>query len=59
MPLRRQFVSGLDETPTLSIVNESAQWLDSVDEAEFEFAVDSGEPDIHDSGSAKTGKERR
>jgi len=35
LPLRRQFVNGLEERQLMEIVNESNEWLDSVDDAMF------------------------
>ena len=55
LPLRREFVSGLDETSTLSIVNDSAEWIDTVDEAWFEIEIETSNSDSSD--AANTEKE--
>lgn len=35
LPHRREFLSGLTETPNLVVVNESSKWLEKVDESWF------------------------
>jgi hypothetical protein len=64
LPLQREFVTSLHETSILSMVNESAQWLESADAARFQpkSEIDDSESsastDSPASDSSDSGKER-
>jgi S1-C subfamily serine protease len=63
LPVQREYVTSLDETSTLSIVNESAEWLESADATWFELKSETGDsesstPDSPAPDSIDSGKER-
>ena len=58
LPLSRHFLLGLTETPTMSMVNESAEWLESADESQFVVVGDSAEKEDGKVDSANSEKER-
>lgn len=54
LPKRREFVSGLTESPQLVVANESSEWLESIDESWFDVDVEQGDAEPKSGESSDT-----
>lgn len=57
LPLEREFVAGLTEASSLTVINKSASWDDNVDATRFKGRVTEGRPDPKPGGSPNSEKE--
>ena len=54
IPLRREFVSGLEEKHIMAVVNQDAQWVEEIDEDLFVVEVDDEESETDDDSNSQS-----